>query len=90
MLDYVHSYLFIIVFHFACLEPTSRIFIIVYVHSKFPQSVILLEVSIDSRLSWSISRLSMVIRHNIEIVTNTHEYLWRLSIGTNHTQIITS
>jgi hypothetical protein len=75
MLDYVHTYLFIIVFRFACLESTSRIFIIVYQYSNFPQSVILLEVSIDLRLSWSVSRLSIVNRHSIEITTNAHEYL---------------
>jgi hypothetical protein len=58
-------------FTFACLEPTS----IVLIFLKFPQSVILLGVSSDSRLSWSIGRLSMEIRHSIEIATNTHEYL---------------
>ena len=39
------------------------------------QSVILLEVSSDLRLSWSVSRLSIENRHGIEIATNTHEYL---------------
>jgi hypothetical protein len=34
---------------------------------KTPQSVILLEVSSDSRLSWSV--------RSIENATNTHEYL---------------
>jgi len=42
---------------------------------KFPQSVILLEVSIDLRLSWSVSRLSIENRRSIEITTNAHEYL---------------
>lgn len=45
---------------------------------KPPQSVMLLEVSNDLRLSWSISRLSIENRHSIENATNTHECLIKI------------
>lgn len=53
-----HLQLFIIVFHFACLESTSK----VLGYLKPPQAVTLLVVSGDLRISWSVGILSMVLK----------------------------
>ena len=63
MLDCVHLHLIYYSVSF-CMFRTNFLSINLL---KPPQSVILLEVSSDSRLSWSI--------RSIENATNTHEYL---------------
>ena len=63
MLDCVHLHLIYYSVSF-CMFITN--FLSIYL-LKPPQSVMLLEVSSDSRLSWSV--------RSIENATNTHEYL---------------